>query len=417
MGRSVLYYDCFSGISGDMNLAALVDLGVPKDLVTEELGNLGLRGYSLHFTPDSRKGIHGIRADVELAAERDRDRKHGHAHGNGHGGSDAHEHRSYADVVGLIEASSLSPEVKRRARSIFAAIAEAEAKVHACPLPDVHFHEVGAVDSIVDIVGAAICLDYLKPDVILSSTVELGGGFVKTQHGILPVPAPATVEILRGIPVTSGAAPFETTTPTGAAILRASVDRFTDDKRFTIAGTGYGVGHRDAEIPNLLRVFRGEETPSLAEQRTSGLPDVQTADRMLECNLDDMSPEITGFLFDRLLACGAADVYCTPITMKKNRPAVMLSVLCSAATEAVIAELLLRETTSFGLRRFSVEKTSLERSQRTVSTSLGEVRVKIAYLDGRPVKSKLEYEDCRRIAEEHQLPLREVYDIILRETR
>jgi len=267
---------------------------------------------------------------------------------------------------------------------------------------------VGAVDSIVDIVGAAICLDWLKPDLILASTVELGGGFVKTQHGLLPVPAPATAEILSGVPVKSGAVPFETTTPTGAAILSACVDRFTDDKRFTVGKTAYGVGHRDTEIPNLLRVFLGEAA-SAAEAPATG--------RVLECNLDDMSSEITGYLFDLLLAAGASDVYCTPIFMKKNRPAVKVSVLCASEAEPRIADVLLRETTTFGLRRFSVEKTSLDREVRTVATSLGEVRLKSAFLDGRLLKSKPEYEDCRRIAEERRMPLREVYQTVLRETR
>jgi uncharacterized protein (TIGR00299 family) protein len=380
-----------------MNLAALVDLGVPKDLLATELSTLGLQGYSLHFNPDSRKGIHGTRSEVELASE--------------------HGHRSYSDIVRLIEASALSPTVKKRALAIFAVIARAEAKVHNHALDEVRFHEVGAVDSIIDIVGAAICLEYLKPDVVFSSTVELGGGFVKTQHGLLPVPAPATSEILSGVPVRSGLVPFETTTPTGAAILSACVDRFTDDKRFTIVRTGYGVGRRDAEIPNLLRVFLGEETPSPSAQEMQRFTCPPVTDCVLECNLDDMSPEVTGYLFDRLLAYGASDVYCTPIVMKKSRPAMKLSVLCSTEAEARIVDLLLRETTTFGLRRFAVEKTTLEREERTVSTSLGQVRMKIAFFDGRPIKSKPEFEDCRRIAEERKMPLREVYDTILREAR
>jgi uncharacterized protein (TIGR00299 family) protein len=404
-----------------MNLAALVELGVPKDLLVTELGKLGLQGYSLHFTPDSRKGIQGTRVDVELAHENDHDqiRTHGHERGDARerSGEHVHGHRFYSDIVSLVEASALSPAVKKRALAILAVIGKAESKVHNRPLDEVHFHEVGAVDSIVDIVGAAICLEYLNPDRVLSSTVELGGGFVETQHGLLPVPAPATAEILTGVPVRSGIVPFETTTPTGAAILSACVDRFTDDKRFTIVRTGYGVGHRDTEIPNLLRVFLGEETPSPSAQETSQPAWTAVTDRVLECNLDDMSPEVTGYLFDKLLACGASDVYCTPILMKKNRPAVKLSVLCPTEAEGRIADVLLRETTTFGLRRFVVEKTALKREERTVATSLGEVRMKCAFLDGRPVKSKPEFEDCRRIAEERKMPLREVYETILREAK
>lgn len=417
MGRKILYYDCFSGISGDMNLAALVDLGVPKEHLEAELLKLGLKGYSLRFVPDSRKSIHGTRADVELEAEHGHE--HGHAHDHAHDHS--HEHRSYAAIVRLIEESGLSAAVKKRAQDIFRVLARAEAKVHGRPIEDVHFHEVGAVDSIVDIVGAAICLDWLKPDLVMASTVELGGGFVKTQHGLMPVPAPATAEILSGVPVRSGAVPFETTTPTGAAILAACVERFTDDKRFTVVKTAYGVGHRDTEIPNLLRVFLGEETASVpapgAGTAVETAADAAEVGRVLECNLDDMNSEITGYLFDRLFSVGASDVYCTPILMKKNRPAVKVSVLCPAKAEAQIADVLLRETTTFGLRRFTVEKTSLERRVRMVSTSLGEVRLKNAFLDGKPLKSKPEFEDCRRIAEERGIPLREVYETVLRETR
>jgi uncharacterized protein (TIGR00299 family) protein len=401
MKERVLYYDCFSGICGDMNLAAMVDLGVPPETLRAELSKLGLDGWALRFAPDAKKGIHGTRADVDLLltpagpttfAPSPR-------------ASGGHGHRSYRDIRALIEGSSLSEPIKGKALAIFGKLAEAEAKVHAESVDDVLFHEVGAVDSIVDIVGAAICLDYLKPDKVLASRVELGGGFVQCRHGLIPVPAPAVVELLRGAPVRSGAVEAETTTPTGAAILAAFVDEWTDDKRFTIRKTAYGVGHRDSDIPNLLRVFLGER-----ERVERG-----TAAVLLECNIDDMSPEIHGHLFDRLLTAGADDVWLTPIVMKKSRSAVLLSVLCGEESEDALAELILRETTTLGLRRSLKEKTALERETRLVPTSLGEISVKTAFLGGKAIRAKPEYEDLRRIAVEKGIPLIEVYSTVARE--
>jgi len=432
----ILYYDCFSGICGDMNLAALVDLGVPEDYLRAELAKLGLGGWRLKFTPDSKMGIHGTRADVELLPE---PVKAGAAGMIGRGvaaPAAAHEHRAYRDIKAMISDSALGSPVKDRALAIFARLAEAEAKVHRSEVEDVAFHEVGAVDSIVDIVGAAICLDYLAPDRILCSTVELGGGFVKCRHGLIPVPAPAVVELLRGVPVKSGAVPMETTTPTGAAILAASVDEYGDDIRFRITRTAYGVGHRDTEIPNLLRAHLGErdragpragsardadgaasEAPESAGQRPSPeapLPRLEAA-VLVECNMDDMSPESHGYLIDRLLAAGAVDAWLTPIVMKKSRAAVSLSALCPPEAEAAVTELFYRETTTFGVRRSDVSKRPLRRDYRTVSTSLGEVGVKTAWLGAEQIKSKLEYEDLRRIAEERGMSLRDVEAVVLSE--
>jgi pyridinium-3,5-bisthiocarboxylic acid mononucleotide nickel chelatase len=389
MGETILYYDCFAGISGDMHLAAMVDLGVPQEYLREELSRLGLPGFTLRFTRDARKGITGTRADVEVEA------RHG-----GHG----HEHRAFADIRALISQSGLAETVKTRSLAIFLKLAEAEAIVHGVPVEEVHFHEVGAVDSIVDIVAAALCLEYLKPDRIYASSVELGAGFVKSQHGLLPVPAPATALLLTGVPVKTGAVPFEMTTPTGAAILASNVQSFTDRARFTIRKVAYGIGHRDVEIPNVLRVI-------LAEAQDA--PSVEAC--ILECNIDDMSPELHGHVAELLFSAGASDVYFTPIIMKKSRPAVMLSVLCNPDVEQRLSELILRETTTFGLRRVAVQKTALDREIRTVATRLGDVRVKIALRDGKRLKVKPEYEDCRLIAQERNMPLREVYEIVQKE--
>jgi uncharacterized protein (TIGR00299 family) protein len=393
----ILYYDCFSGISGDMNLGAMVDLGVPQDHLAAQLSGLGLGGYSLRFSPDSRNGIHGTRADVELTE--------GGTDAHAHAGGAAHGHRAFSDVTRIIESSALARSVKQRSLEIFGVLAKAEAKIHGVPVDRVEFHEVGAVDSIVDIVGAAVCLEYLKPDRVLCSTVELGGGWVKTAHGTLPVPAPATAEILSGVPVKSGIAGHEMTTPTGAAILAACADSFTDDKRFRIKKVAYGVGHRETTAPNLLRVFLAE-----ADGPTEG-----SQDCVLECNMDDMSPELYGHVSELLFSAGAADVWFTPIVMKKSRPAVTLSVLCAPDAEPRMAEILLRETTTFGLRRLSVGKTALERETATVRTSLGELRVKTAFLGGKKVKMKPEYEDCRKIAQEKGMTLRDVYDVVRKE--
>jgi uncharacterized protein (TIGR00299 family) protein len=391
VAEKILYYDCFAGISGDMNLAALIDLGVPADHLRTELQKLHLHGWTLKVSPSSKSGIHGTRVDVELE-------NHGHSHDDHH-----HDHRTFATIRSLIEESTLSAEVKEEAIRMFRLVAEAEASVHGVAVDEVHFHEVGAVDSIIDIVGAAICRAWLNPSMILSSPIELGGGFVKCAHGTLPVPAPATARILEGVPVTRGATSFEMTTPTGGAILRAMVNSFTSSPAFVIKKTGYGVGHRDTEIPNLLRVFLAEmESP-------------REGHIVLECNIDDMNPEFYSHIADLLFETGADDVWFTPVIMKKSRPAVTLAVLCSLGIEEKISSLLLHETTSLGLRKTRVEKTALERSVRTVMTSLGEVRVKSGYSGNERIKAKPEYEDCSRIAKEKGLSLLSVYEIIQKE--
>lgn len=449
----ILYYDCSAGISGDMHLGAMVDLGVPPEHLEAELKKLGLPGWRLRFTRDSRKGIGGTRADVLLDSEPDPlagstvaqaslPAALGSAapvaglpgtttftpvaklHAPLVPGHEPHEHRNHRDIVAMIEHSSLADGTKRRALAIFARLAEAEAKIHGMPVAEVGFHEVGAVDSIVDIVAAAIALEWLKPDRILVSTIELGGGFVKCAHGRLSVPAPATADLLRGAPTRLGTVPFEATTPTGAAILAASATEFTDRTDFTIERIGYGIGHKDGPIPNILRVFFGTAKPSdmsskalrakeEASAREGSVPHETAV--VLECNLDDMTGETAGYVLEKLLSAGASDAWLTPIVMKKSRPAMTLSVLCPPEKESALTELILRETTTFGLRRRDVGKLALERRFEEVATSLGPVRVKTAWLDGRPLKSKPEHDDLRRLAETHNVPLREVERHILAE--
>jgi len=429
MPERILYYDCSAGISGDMHLGAMVDLGVPREHLESELQKLGLPGWRLHFQKDARKGISGTRADVLLEGDESVPAPQGHSHSHGsfthsHGGGPAHthgpghthshshepgeghahEHRSHRDIVMMIKASSLPEPTKARSLAIFARLAAAEGKIHGMPPEEVTFHEVGAVDSIVDIVAAAIAIEWLKPDRIHVSPVELGSGFVKCAHGRLPVPAPATAELLRGAPVRSGAVPFEATTPTGAAILAASAHGFTTRMDFSLERIGYGVGHKDGPVPNVLRVFLGVagETAAPAADAT------REAAVLVECNIDDMSGETAGYVIERLLAAGASDAWCTPIIMKKSRPAITLSVLCRPADEDALSRILLLETTTFGLRRREVGKTALERRIGELDTAYGKVRVKSAFLDGRLLKSKPEHDDLRRLAAEHGVPLRTV---------
>ena len=396
----ILYYDCFSGISGDMNLGALLDLGIDQKYLIDELGKLNLNGYEIKVSRASRKGIEGTKVDVVLQ---------GHHHGHIEENSAPHEHRNLKDINEIIDSSKLSSKVKELSKKMFVKVAEAESKVHGKPLYEVHFHEVGAVDSIVDIVGAAICLDHLNVDKIMSSSVELGGGFVKCAHGIIPVPAPATVEILRGIPVKLGAVPFETTTPTGAAILAANVSEFKNDNDFIINKIGYGIGNRDTDIPNVLRVMLVEETDNF-QDTNKGENESGVLQEILECNIDDMNPELYEYIIDKLFNEGALDVYLTPIIMKKGRPSIKISVLCTLDKVEKVKEVLFRETTTLGTRNFEVHKTMLERKFVKANTSYGEITVKEAYYKGEKIKSKLEYEECKKIAQSTGMSISKVYE-------
>ncbi len=387
MRVKILYYDCFSGISGDMNLGAMLDLGVDKDFLTAGLERLGIGGYELFVTKDERKGITGTKVDVIVKNE-------------------TSGHRNLRDIEAIIRGSSLAESVKKMSLDIFMQVARAEAKVHGKAIEEIHFHEVGATDSIIDIVGAALCFEFLNVDRIMASAVEVGSGFVTCEHGTFPVPAPATAEILKGIPIKSGILPFEMTTPTGAAILAAAVSEFTERIHFRLTEVGYGIGGRDTEIPNVLRVLLGE-----TDQATIGNFEHENA-LIIECNIDDMNPEVYDFVIDALLKAGAHDVFLTPVIMKKSRPATTLSVLCSTDDESVIQELLLTQTSTFGTRKYVVGKTMLKRDISEVETKYGTIRIKNAYFRGKKIKSKPEYEDCRKRAEEHGVSIREVYESI-----
>jgi uncharacterized protein (TIGR00299 family) protein len=380
----ILYYDCFAGISGDMNLGAMIDLGVDAAYLESELKKLNIEGFHLEITKDLRRGISGTKAEVIVE------------------NPDNEKHRHLRHVEEIINNSTLSETVKANSLKIFKLIAFAEAKVHQIEVERVHFHEVGALDSIADIVGAAICLDFLKVDKVLSSPIQLGGGTVKCAHGIMPVPAPATALIVENVPVKTGLVQHEATTPTGAAILVATVDEFTEQINFPITKTAYGIGHRDvSEVPNVLRVFLSETETAFDDVKE------ETA-TVLECNIDDMNPERYDFILEQLFNAGASDAWLVPIIMKKSRPANQLSVLCAPEKVKKMKHIIFTHSTTIGLRETTIKKSVLSRIERIVDTQYGKVRVKQSVFEGKIVRSKPEFDDCRAIALQEKLSIEEV---------
>ena len=382
----IIGYDCFSGISGDMNLGAMIDLGIDKAYLTDELNKLNLPGWELLVQKDQRHGITGTKVTVSQT-------RHEHAH------------RHLSDIEKIIEDSALDDKTKELSVKIFMKIARAEATVHGISIDQVHFQEVGAVHSIIDVVGAAICFKALKVDAVHVSTVELGGGFVICDHGKLPVPAPATAEIIKGIPVKKGGVDFEATTPTGAAILATLGTNFNPDLAIKIEKTAYGVGQKEhQDVPNLLRVFLGE---TIVNQET-GHDALQ-----IECNIDDMNPEFYDYISDKLFKAGASDVFLSNIMMKKCRPGILMNVICETELADTVKNIIFTESTSLGIRTFRFRKDTLVRKLETIQTIYGKVTVKRSYFDTKEVSCKPEYEDCKRIAAEKEIPLKEVYNVIM----
>ncbi len=375
----ILYFDCPSGISGDMCLGALVDLGVDIKRIRSELKKLPIEDVSISI---SRKKYHGI-TGTNLCIKT----------------KEAHHHRTFRDIKELIEESGLSRKVKELSVEIFKEIAQAEAKVHDTDYMEVHFHEVGALDSIVDIVGTAVAMEAIDVDEVYSSPLPMGTGWVDTAHGRMPVPAPATVEILRGVPVKGSHIEAELTTPTGASIVKTLARGFCTMPSMVIEATGYGLGSRNLkEIPNILRVVVG---------RTREEKEVLV---VMETNIDDMNPQIMGYLTERLLSAGALDVFCTSVQMKKNRPGVLLTVLTDRAHRDQLMDIIFRESTSLGVRIHEVERVCLSRKDTKVSTPYGTVRMKVSLLDGKVVNIQPEYEDCKRIAQKSNIPVKTVMD-------
>ena len=374
----VAYWDCFAGASGDMILGALVDAGLSPDDLRERLSALHLPGWQLNIQRVVKHGLAATSVEVQT-------------------GSD-HAERSLADIEALLARSTLPEADRSLALRIFRRLAEAEARVHGTSPESVHFHEVGAVDAIVDVVGAVSGLSLLGIERVYVSPLPLGRGFVRAAHGLLPLPGPAVVELLRGVPVTGVEAEGETVTPTGAAILTTLAASYGSPPAFTLRSVGYGAGRREAEYPNVLRLLIGEMAD---EAETEWLV-------LLETNIDDLNPQVYDHLMNRLFGAGALDAWLTPVQMKKNRPGVLVSVLCQAAGEARLADILFRETTTLGLRRQTVERRRLPREIREVQTRYGAARVKVAFADGRVLRAAPEYEDCRRLAEANGVPLRQV---------
>jgi len=385
------YFDCFSGISGDMTLGACMDLGVPVEWLKDSLAQLPLTDFDLTLSSVTRHGIAATQVHVET--------------------SEHHHHRHFSDIVALIENSPLSRGVKDKSIRIFDVIATAESGIHGCDKASVHFHEVGGIDAIVDIVGTALCMEYLGIDTVIASKIPLGTGFVKCQHGTLPVPVPATVAILKEIPVYGTPIPHELVTPTGAGIIAALARSFEALPDMRIEKIGYGAGSRDIdERPNLLRILAG------APSDPSG---ILQSDRtvMVEASIDDMNPEIYGFLMDQLFEDGALDVFWIPIFMKKNRPGTMVQVLCPVHRKETVIRRILTETTTLGVRYYEMSRRMLPRQVIRVKTRFGVVEVKKVQDPQQRTRWVPEFEACKRVALDQKVPLRDVYDAIIKEVQ
>jgi uncharacterized protein (TIGR00299 family) protein len=436
----ILYLDIFSGIAGDMFIAALLDLGVDVAKLERELKKLKLDGWHLHISRQQKSAIAGVKFDVHLAHEHGHTHTHdGHEHGHHHAHHhhehphEEHEHedqRNFAAIKQLISRSKLSAWVKQKSIAVFRRIAEAEGKIHGLPPAEVHFHEVGAVDSIVDIVGAAITLEMLgKPRVFASPVVE-GTGWINCAHGRFPVPAPATLAILgaRKIPVSQCEEPHELVTPTGAALLAEFVESFGAMENLVAEKIGFGLGTRDHKTrPNVLRAVLGTQSkvqspksktgnahqPSTFNLQPSTGLDWET-DRIavLETNLDDCPGEILGAFVETALAAGALDVFHAPIQMKKNRPGVLLTVLCAETDADQFSELMLRETTAFGVRKTIAERRKLRREFVDVKTPFGKVTVKIGKLGGKVVQAAPEFESARKLAVQKKVPVKRIFEAV-----
>ena len=375
------HFDCFSGISGNMTLGALIDLGVPQEWLEAELKSRVLDDFDLMVTATSRMGIAAKYVEVTPKSRTERD---------------------YAAICAMIEKSSLSYQTKTLSLAIFEKIAAAESKIHGCPKDHVHFHEVGGVDAIVDIVGTCLCVEYLGLEGITASKISLGSGFVDCAHGRLPVPAPATLEILKDVPVVGTDIPFELTTPTGAAIMKTLAQSFGPMPDMVASKIGYGSGTRHLETaPNLLRVIVGSPSP------------ISDTVFMIETSIDDMNPEIYGFLMERLFAAGALDVNLIPVFMKKNRPGTLLQVLSHQRDRETLIRTILTETTTIGVRYYPVERRLLAREAITLETIYGKVSAKKVITPDGSFRITPEYEACREIAQKENIPIRTVYEKIV----
>ena len=384
----IAYFDCFSGISGDMTLGALVDAGVSIDALRAELARLDLPGYKIKAEKVTRSGVAATKVFVIV------DNKE-------------HGERNLADILKFIESSGLATAIKQKSGMIFKRLAEAEAKVHGTTVDKIHFHEVGAVDSIVDIVGSVIGMELLGISQVMTSPINVGSGSVKTSHGLLPVPAPATAELLRGIPFYESSTKFELTTPTGAAIISTLCVFFGRLPTMKMERIAYGAGDKDFPgLPNVLRLMIGEPAPAY-EADTS---------IVIETNIDDMNPQAYDYVVERLMQQGAQDVYLTPIIMKKGRPAILLSALADKSKADTLLDTIFRETTSIGVRIQEVGRKKLIREIKEIDTVYGKIRIKISKRGDEILTATPEYEDCKKIAEDKKIPLKQVMEEAKKQT-
>ncbi|HEV2183169.1 MAG TPA: nickel pincer cofactor biosynthesis protein LarC [Candidatus Acidoferrales bacterium] len=387
---NLAYFDCFSGISGDMVLGALVDAGVDLRELELELRKLNLEGWEISAEKVQRKAIRATKVNVET--------------------KESHHHRHLSPILKMIDQAALAPRAADRARKIFQRLGEAEAKVHNISIEKVHFHEVGAVDSIIDIVGSAIGFELLGIDGFACSIMDVGSGRVQTEHGLLPVPAPATAELLRDAPTFSSGIEKELVTPTGAAIATTLSTQYAQMPAMKLRAVGYGAGSADLpQQPNVLRLMIGEMIGEIAgESADHGAAHWDAPIAVIEANLDDMSPQIYGYFAEQALAAGALDIFSTAVQMKKNRPGQLVTVLCEPSNLKPLIDLIFRETTTIGIRTHEVRRQTLARESVPVDTPLGTIRMKLSRLNGTVLNAAPEYEDCRRIATEQGLPLKEV---------
>lgn len=380
---TILYFDCFSGASGDMILGALIDAGAPDAEIRVALEKLPIERVGFERARVTRGGIDATSIGIDIP--------------------DAATHRTYRDVVGIIETADLPPAVRDRALETFKILAVAEGKIHGVAPDDVHFHEVGALDTIADVVGATIAIEHFSPTTVVASAIPMGSGTVQSAHGTIPVPAPAVTEILAGVPLVPGGE-GEVITPTGAAILKAACDRFGDPPPMTLRATGYGAGTREQNLPNVVRVMVGDAVEPAAGAAV-----------LLETNIDDMSPELIPHVIDVLLREGAVDAWSTPIVMKKGRPALTLTALVDATSQERVLDAIYRETTTFGVRMTPVAKDELAREWVEVRVEGHPVRVKIARRGSEVVTVSPEYEDAAKVARATGAPLKDVYERARRE--
>ncbi|WP_455538788.1 nickel pincer cofactor biosynthesis protein LarC [Terrisporobacter sp.] len=381
MKKNILYFDIIGGISGDMTLASLLDLGIPKEIFLEELSKLNMGDeFNIEINEKFENGIKGTTVNVIT--------------------NEQYCHRNLIDIYEIIDNSELKGSIKERAKKIFMVVAKAEAKVHGTTIDKIHFHEVGAIDSIVDIVGVCILLDLLNIDKVYATAVPLGSGFIKCAHGVIPAAAPATVEILKNVPVKLNHVYGECTTPTGAAIIKAICNKFVDEFSFSANKIAYGVGHKQFEKPNILRLILGTEDKNK-----------EIVYEMI-ANIDDMSSEIYSYLFEKIMNEGALDVFTESIFMKKNRPAYKISILTKEEDLDKFIELLLTETSTFGVRYKKYNRAKLERKFLDLNTEYGFVKVKLGYYNGKLIKGKPEYEQCKKISINLNIPIQEIYNNI-----